>query len=128
MISGDASDFHRLADELADVGPRSVPALRSGMAAAGKYVERAWQNNARATSGAHGKHYPDSITSEILLGFGSVTVEVGPDSSRLQGRMGRGFEFGSRNQPPHLDGAKALESSGAMIERSVANALDPLFP
>lgn len=128
MIRGDASEFYQLADDLADVSAKAVPALRTGMKAAGDHVAKGWANNARQTAGAHGVHYPESISAEINLGFGGVSVDVGPDSSMLQGGMGPGFEFGSRNQPAHLDGVKALESSGRMIEQAIDSAINPLFP
>jgi hypothetical protein len=66
----------------------------------------AWQKNARATAGRHGKHYPKSITAEQIPSA-SIEWEVGPEIGRKQGSMGRGFEFGSSNQPPHLDGMQA---------------------
>ena len=65
--------------------------------------------NATATAGTHGKHYPKSITAERTLSIGSIGVEVGPDSGMPQGGMGPGFEYGSVNQPPHLDGNKAAD-------------------
>lgn len=127
LFRGDASDFYALAADLSGVGAKAVPALRGGMALAGKTVERAWRNNAVATSGEHGKHYPDSIDSELVFDLGGVSVDVGPNASKPQGSMGKGFEFGSVNQPPHLDGAKALAANEAAVEKVVAQALESLF-
>lgn len=127
LFRGDASDFYALAQDLSSVGAKAVPALRGGMAQAGKTIERAWRNNAVATSGVHGKHYPDSIDSELVFDLGGVSVDVGPNAAKPQGSMGKGFEFGSRNQPPHLDGAKALAANEAAVEKVVAQALDSLF-
>lgn len=126
-IRGDASDIYRLAADLSSVAARSVPALGAGMAEAGRTVERAWRNNAVATSGVHGKHYPDSIDSEVAFGPDGISVDIGPNASKPQGSMGAGFEFGSINQPPHLDGARALADNEAQVELRIAQALDPLF-
>lgn len=128
IFRGDASEIYKLAADLSGVGAKSIPALRGGMAEAGKVVERAWRNNAIQTSGEHGKHYPDSIDSELVFNLTGVSVDVGPNAAKKQGRMGKGFEFGSRNQPPHLDGARALSDNEAQVERVIANTLDPLFP
>lgn len=113
------------ADEIFDLArdmgtaPRSVASgLFDAFKGAGEGFRDDWQHNARATSGEHGKHYPNSITSEVRLGaLTSVTVETGPESGRPQGGMGPGFEFGSRNQPPHLDGLQAMPLAERRLER-----------
>lgn len=55
------------------------------------------------TSG-HLPHYPRSITSETERRAGMVSMIVGPETSKLQGGMGPGVEFGSVNTgpKPHL--------------------------
>lgn len=78
-----------------------------------------WRANAAATAGTHGRLYPASITAEARVVFGAAEWEIGPETSLPQGRMGRGFEFGSVNQPPHLDGARA---TAAIEPRFVAAA------
>lgn len=128
IFRGDASEIYALAADLTEVGAKSVPTLRGGMAEAGEMVERAWRNNAVQTSGEHGRHYPDSIDSELVFSLTGVSVDIGPNSAMKQGSMGKGFEFGSVNQPPHLDGARALADNEHQVERLVAQALDPLFP
>lgn len=67
---------------------------------------------ARESAGAHGKHYPKSITYEMLLygALGMIAGEWGPDASKPQGGMS--FEGGSRNQPAHNDLAKAADLIG----------------
>ncbi|MGI5161393.1 hypothetical protein [Microbispora sp. CA-102843] len=72
-----------------------------------KALRNEWRDNARDTAGAHGQHYPRSITAEQIPARDAVEWEVGPESMRPQGGMGRGFEYGSVHQPPHLDGARA---------------------
>ncbi len=67
-----------------------------------------WKRNARASSGTHGRRYPKAITAEQIPLVGAIEWEVGPESLMPQGGMGKGFEYGSVNQPPHLDGAQAV--------------------
>ncbi|MFI6594994.1 hypothetical protein ACIBHX_02030 [Nonomuraea sp. NPDC050536] len=67
-----------------------------------------WRENATETARRHGKHYPKAITTEQIPTAEEVLWEVGPESGLPQGGMGPGFEYGSRNQPPHWDGARAV--------------------
>lgn len=124
---GDASEVYKMAADLSQVGARSVPAMRGVMLAAGEAFADEWQANARETSGEHGKHYPDSISAELAFDITGISVDVGPDKSKKQGSMGRGFEFGSVNQPPHLDGLRALDGMQVRAERMVDSAVGFLF-
>lgn len=89
------------------------------------------RDNARRTVGKHGKHYPSAITwdrsARAFVGFGggSIQAEYGPDPARRQGGMS--FEFGSRNQPPHLDLAKSADLIGPAFAREVSEMVDGLF-
>lgn len=115
-MSGGADDVYQLATDLTRIGARLVPAARKAMLQGGNAVARGWAANARATSGDHGKHYPKSIGADLAFGISSVSVDVGPDESKPQGGMGPGFEFGSVNQPPHLDGQKAMDVVAPQVE------------
>ena len=95
---------------------------------AGEAFAEDWANNARATSGAHGVHYPDSIDHERKFGGLGVAVEVGPNSGKKQGGMGRGFELGSQNQPPHLDGTRAVPAAEARLAKMADVAIVALMP
>jgi hypothetical protein len=127
MFRGDASEVFKMAADLASIGAKSVPAMRGVMAGVGESFAAEWASNARETSGEHGIHYPDSITAELVFDVGGISVDVGPDKSKKQGSMGRGFEFGSRNQPPHLDGLRALDGLQVRAERMVESAVGFLF-
>lgn len=85
--------------------------------------------NAKRTAGEHGKHYPRSITSEMGSGLGlfgnTISGEYGPDASKPQGGMS--FEYGSRNQPPHLDLARSADIVGPSFARSVRDQIDEWF-
>jgi hypothetical protein len=127
MIRGDASEVYRLAGDLDQIGFRTVPALREAMGAVGEAFAEEWRKNAVETSGTHGKHYPNSIDSGLAFTVTSVAVEAGPNTSKKQGGMGPGFEFGSDNQPPHLDGLRALDGMQARAERTIDAAMGVLF-
>lgn len=89
---------------------------------AGNDFAKDWANNARATSGKHGRLYPNSIIAQSRIST-SIIIDVGPDSSKPQGGMGMGFEFGSRNQPAHLDGATALAGAYARMNPALNAAV-----
>lgn len=71
---------------------------------------------ARESAGAHGKHYHKAFTAEAIT---PLLWEYGPDAGMPQGGMS--FEYGSRNQPPHLDLAKSADLAGPMFARDVSN-------
>jgi hypothetical protein len=83
-----------------------------------------WRAGARRSSGRHGKHYPASITHDVTIQDGAVTSDIGPDNAKLQGRMGRGFEYGSVHQPPHMDGATAFARNAEPFADKVQAAID----
>lgn len=88
------------------------------------------RDNARRSAGAHGKHYPRSITSEMrgIVEFGGsagISGEYGPDISLQQGDMS--FEGGSRNQPPHLDLARSADLIGPAFAQEVGRTVDGWF-
>lgn len=89
------------------------------------------KDNARRTAGAHGKHYPNAFTSEMhglassLAGGNLYSGEYGPDASRPQGDME--FEWGSRNQEPHLDLNKSADLVGPAMPREAQARLDLVF-
>lgn len=122
-----ADEIFELANDLGAAPAKVASALYDTFKEQGEQFADDWRANAEATSGEHGKHYPASITSETRVGFG-IEVETGPESGRKQGSMGRGFEFGSRNQPPHLDGLRALGPADARLMRVAGKILDGVLP
>lgn len=122
-----AAEVYKLASDLNMVGAKAVPVMRGVMGELGSAFANEWAANARETSGQHGKHYPNSIDSELAFDIGGISVDVGPNSAKPQGSMGRGFEFGSVNQPPHLDGVRALDGMQVRAERMVDSAIGHLF-
>lgn len=88
------------------------------------------KDNARRSAGKHGKRYPAAITSQMRTPYhyGDGTIfhgEYGPDISRPQGGMS--FEYGSRNQKPHLDLNRSADVIGPQFPREVGDAVDRLF-
>ena len=86
-------------------------------------LQRDWRSNARKTARRHGKRYPSSITHDVTIASGAVTSDIGPDSAMPQGGMGRGFEYGSVHQPPHMDGAVAFARNTGKFEAAVSDAI-----
>lgn len=127
MIRADASEVYKLAADLSMVGARSIPALRAGMATAGKAFETAWRNDAIQLHDTHAHFYPDSIDSELVFSLTSVAVEVGPNADKKQGFLGRILEFGGEHSPAYLTGLRALDRAEPAVEKAVTNAMDPLF-
>jgi hypothetical protein len=126
-VTGGASEFFTLAKDFERSSIKLAAALYDVYAEQGVQFAHDWAANARETSGTHGKYYPDSIDSETHARLG-IEVEVGPNSAKKQGKMGRGFEFGSVNQPPHLDGARALPAAEQRLERAADLAIAYVVP
>lgn len=101
-----------VAVDLGKVGAGVVRQARVVIQEAGVEVANEWRRNAEQTAGEHGPHYPKSIKSRMT---GALEATIQPDESMRQGGMS--FEFGSRNQPPHLDGQRAIDRLGPLIER-----------
>ena len=128
IFRGDASEVFTLAADFAEVPARLTPALRGPMLDVGNAFADEWRRNAVETSGEHGRHYPNSIDAELVFDLSGISVDVGPNNAKKQGRMGRGFEFGSINQPPHLDGLRALDGMQKRAERVIDSAVGFLIP
>lgn len=118
-----------LADDMVAIARRVRPDMRGVVRDGIRAGADLARTNARRTAGKHGKHYPKAITAEMHTGgglFGNmISGEYGPDASRPQGGMS--FEFGSRNQPPHLDLARSADVIGPAFERSVRDQIDEWF-
>lgn len=123
MIGGmwDTSQVTKLEHDFGKVPGKAVATVTAAVVKSGGSLRTVWRSNARATSGVHGIHYPLAITTEMKFGLGSIAAEVGPDPSKKQGGMS--FEFGSVNQPPHLDGQKAADAVTPKFLKAMEAAL-----
>jgi len=98
VVSADISELLAVANHLNTAVSRAEPELS-------RVVERGAYNVKRLAQGrlsglsrrAYLKHYYRSIGYDML---GPLEAEVGPDPAHLQGKMGRGVEFGSAHTPP----------------------------
>lgn len=117
-------DDEGLAEAFARAPEEMGRGLRGALEESAEKLQRDWRDGARRSSGRHGKHYPSSITHEFEVTEGSLSVDIGPEIGRLQGRMGKGFEYGSVHQPPHMDGASAFARNARPFESAVQDAID----
>ncbi|MER7517779.1 hypothetical protein [Streptomyces sp. NPDC126499] len=83
-------------------------------------IKNGWRANATATAGQHARLYPLSISYSMLPHPTGASAEIGPDKSRPQGALGNLLEFGSVNNPPHMDGARALAAEAAAFTAHIA--------
>lgn len=120
-----AEEFFDLARDFEKASIKTASALYDAFKAGGEGFRDDWRDNARQTAGVHGKHYPDAITTETRLAFG-IEVVTGPEKGRKQGGMS--FELGSRNQPPHLDGLRAMPLAEKRIDRLTDSAIGHTLP
>lgn len=115
--------------DLANIAVQTRPAMRGVVRDGLQVGTNLARVNAKRTAGKHGKHYPKSITSEMHSGLGlfgnTISGEYGPDAARPQGGMS--FEYGSRNQPAHLDLARSADVVGPSFLRSVDDEIGDLF-
>lgn len=124
---GDASEIRALAHDVSAVSAKMVAPMREVFDQAGEAVADEWRDIATVSSGVHGKWYPKSIDHELKFST-NIVVEIGPNTAKKQGSMGRGFEFGSINQSPHLDGVKAMDKMEPRVERIIDATIGHLLP
>jgi hypothetical protein len=122
-VTVDPRELYALSRDFEKIGAKSAGAMYGVFKDAGNDLRDEWRTNARATSGDHGKHYPNSITADMRVST-NIEVEVGPDPRLPQGGMS--FEFGSVNQPPHLDGQRATDTVVPRLDRRIDAALGHL--
>lgn len=121
----DTSDMREFIISLERIPIRLNKVVRDVVKDAAKDLRDEWRDNARAIDLPHGKRYPGTITTEEEdFGFAQV---IGPVSARPQGGMGRGFEYGSINQRPHLEGNRAADTVFPRFERRVGIAAEDVF-
>jgi hypothetical protein len=65
------------------------------------------------------------MRGDLGLFGNTVSGEYGPDAAMPQGGMS--FEFGSRNQKPHLDLAKSADVIGPALAQEVRGLADQWF-
>ena len=99
------SDLDRLAADLGAAADGVHRKAREVVERNATELRDQWRDNVRVTGRRHAVHYLKAVTTEEIPVTNGVGWVVGPDSGMKQGAMS--FEFGSSNQPPHLDGMRA---------------------
>lgn len=120
----------QLAADMADIPPRALKDMRATVREGIKVGNSLAKDFARESAGKHGKHYHRAFTTEMggVVSFGGVNGiagEYGPDIAKPQGGMS--FEFGSRNQQPHLDLARSADIIGPAFAGEVRRLPDRWF-
>lgn len=114
-VSFDVAGVTRLANDLAKSPAFVRTQGKAFITESAVDLRNQWRRNATSTSGVHGKHYPKSIAYRLGgNGISGIEAEVGPLSGP---QSGMSFEYGSSNQPPHLDGQLALDAVGPRMLR-----------
>lgn len=118
-----------LARDMAALPARSVRDMKAKTREAGIVGNTLARDYARVSSGRHGKLYPRAFThdeSTYVGGFGAAfSTEYGPEAGRPQGNME--FEWGSRNQKPHLDLNRSADIMGPSFAQEVRALPDEWF-
>lgn len=121
-------DIDDLANDLASVTRRIPRDMKASVRTGIRLGSQEAKTLARRSAGAHGKHYPKSITTEMhgpsLFGA-TYSGEYGPNPGMPQGGMS--FERGSRNQPPHLDLSKSADLVAPAFFKDVHDKTEDWF-
>lgn len=121
-----SSTIGDLATDLARIAKEAPVELRGVVREGIKVGNSVAKDFARVSAGAHGKHYPNAFSTEMHPAAGNVySGEYGPDAAKPQGDMS--FEWGSRNQPPHLDLNKSADLIGPTLAQETGDAVDRFF-
>lgn len=118
-----------LAKDMAEIPARAIVDMRNTVRNGIKVGNAVAKDNAKRSAGRAGKLYHKAFTAEMNAGLGlfgnTISGEYGPDRSRDQGGMS--FEFGSRNQKPHLDLARSADLIGPAFAKEVRDLPDRWF-
>lgn len=119
----DARSLIALQSDLGKVPGELVTAVTAAHEESGKALRDEWASNVEETGGTHLPWLPDAITPEMQFGIGTIGVEVGPETGKKQGKLGKGDEYGSRNTPAHMSGHRATDTILPRHERNLDAAL-----
>ena len=117
VLRFDTHELDALAISLPRLGVKGAKIVGDELVKGGAELRELWRKNAEFTAGKHGRLYPKSIESNLVLST-DIVVEVGPNPNKPQGGMS--FENGSVNQPAHNDGKKAATLVLPLIEKAIA--------
>lgn len=113
----------RLAADMADIPVEAAVGMVKIVRENANYGRDLARADAKPKAGAHGKHYPKSITSEMVS---PLVWEYGPDPAMKQGGMD--FEYGSgRQTTPHLSLAISADKLPASTSADIRKLITRLF-
>lgn len=124
-VNIDSSNIRDLAQDFSGIPNRATREVGREVERVAKDGNKLAQSFARSSAGEHGKHYPDAFTVESAGGAFGLSWKYGPEAGLPQGGMS--FEYGSRNQPPHLDLNRSADIVGPTLGQRVGEAVDRLF-
>lgn len=115
-------ELRRLERDIQKAKVWNTHAIQDALEETAQDLVKEWKRNARKTARRHGRHYPKTIGYDLYNG--GLTAVVGPDANHPLGQGGMSFEYGSRNQPPHLDGNRAADKIQYVFHRRILDAAD----
>lgn len=102
------SETEALAADLAAAPARLLAEVPLVVSKGALNIKDDWRG---AVSGLpHLPQFPASIGYDLDIQPGGVSAEIGPDKEKPQGPLGNLAEFGSANNPPGLQGQRALDA------------------
>lgn len=119
------SDITGLTELVRDLTSAPLKAQRKARQAVeenARGVQAKWRQHAGFSR--HAPLYPASITHDVAWKGATIEAVIGPDKDKPQGALGNLIEYGSANNPPHGDGAAALEAQAPTFERDLGGAGD----
>ena len=111
----DVSQVLKLEASLGKVAGGMVAPITGVVQTSGAALLAQWISGATASSGSWGKAYPGKIQGKLATSIGSIRYDAQPT-------VAWSFEYGSVNQPPHLDGLKAFTAISPSFTTAVAAA------
>lgn len=124
-IRVDSKELIQFGIELGTAGAATAGAVLNVFEDGAGELRDEWRRNAVVSSRYHARFYPATIDYSQLPGA-TIDFEVGP-RRKGQGNLGPILEFGSVNNPPHLDGQRAADDVIPRLERRVLLAAEDVF-
>jgi hypothetical protein len=109
-----ATGLEELSEDLQEAVKNAIPDAKKIAGRGALNVKKEAQRIIRERSKrGYVPHYPRAISYDVTASGAYVTAEIGPESEKLQGGLGRLLEYGSINNSPipHLSPALDAEEN-----------------
>lgn len=113
-------DLERLVVDLSGAGLRATLRAERLLDATGERIRDDARAFAPGANGGPARHYPKSITHELLIEGGIPIAEVGPEKGG-QGSLGGIFEDGTATSPPQKHLGPALDRAVPLFAEQLAD-------